>query len=252
VALISESVARRYYADMDPIGQPLSRLPLSNEDSDRSSTIIGVVADTLLHRVHTEHFGVIHLTMDRTETPSARGAMSPPTLIVRTAAPAAAARAIEDALRKLDNRVRPATWIVSESVNAFVNDKRMLAWMAGPMAGLALILSALGVYGVTAFVASRRTQEVSVRMALGASSTDVLRLLVNDGLRPVIIGLSVGLLVALGAGRLFASVLTGVSPYDPVAIAISTAVLMGAALIAVMIPARRAAQVDPAAILRES
>jgi ABC-type antimicrobial peptide transport system permease subunit len=128
----------------------------------------------------------------------------------------------------------------------------MMAWLAGPMAGLALLLAVLGIYGVTAFVASRRAQEVSVRMAMGASGADVLRLLVGDGLRPVLIGLGVGLAVAIGAGRFFASIFTGISPNDPVAIAVSVATLLGSALLAVVIPARRTARVDPASILRES
>ena len=127
-----------------------------------------------------------------------------------------------------------------------------MAWLAAPMAGLALLLAALGIYGVTAFVVSRRTQEVSVRMALGASSADVLRLLVGDGLRPVLIGLGVGLAVAIGAGRVFASLFAGISPHDPIAIGVAATTLLAAALLAVVIPARRAAKVDPASILRES
>jgi ABC-type lipoprotein release transport system permease subunit len=175
----------------------------------------------------------------------------PPTLIVRASNPAAIARQVEDVLRTLDPRVRPSTWIVRGTVDGIARDSRLLAWLAGPIAMLALILAALGVYGVTAFVVSRRTQEVSVRMALGASSVDVLRLLVNDGLRPVLIGLGVGLAVALGAARVFASIFAGVSPNDPIAIGAAAAILLSAALVAVLIPARRAAKVDPASILRE-
>jgi ABC-type antimicrobial peptide transport system permease subunit len=87
---------------------------------------------------------------------------------------------------------------------------------------------------------------------MGASAVDVLRLLVKDGLRPVIIGLGIGLAVAIGAGRVFASLFVGISPNDPLAIAVSAATLLAAALVAVVIPARRAARVDPASILRES
>ena len=89
-------------------------------------------------------------------------------------------------------------------------------------------------------------------MALGASAADVMRLLVSEGLRPVLIGLGVGLAVAIGAGRVFASLFTGISPNDPLAISVAAATLLAAALLAVVIPARRAARVDPASVLRES
>ena len=162
------------------------------------------------------------------------------------------AREVEEALRALDSRVRPATWMLQDSIDEFVGDRLAMAWLAGPMAALALVLAALGIYGVSAFVASRRTQEVSVRMAMGASGIDVMKLLVRDGLRPVLIGLGVGLVAAMGAARVFASVFVGVGPNDPVSLALSAAVLVVSALVAVLIPARRAARVDPASILRES
>lgn len=250
VALISDSVARRFFHGMDPIGQPLSVLPVSDEDE--SATIVGVVAEALLHRAHAEAFGMIHRPLPPAVAAGARNRTMPPTLIVRSTNPGSAARNVERALRRLDSRVRPATWIVQQDIDAFVGDKRMLAWLAAPLAGLALVLAAFGVYGVTAFVASRRTQEVSVRMALGASPFDVLRLLVGDGLRPVAIGLGIGLAMALGAATFLASLFTGIGPHDPVAIGAAAATLLGSATIAVLIPARRAARVDPASILRES
>ena len=255
VALISESVADHFFQGVDPIGQSLAALPAGERGlsaPDTSATIIGIVADAMLNRVHTEGFGMIHRPLRRTGTPKAQDSMPPPTLIVRSGNPRAVAREVEDVLRRLDPRVRPATWIVQDAIDTVVEDKRMMAWLAGPMAGLALILAALGVYGVTAFVASRRTQEVSVRLALGASSADVLRLLVRDGLRPVLVGLGIGLVAAIGAGRVFSSVFAGVSPNDPLAIAVSATTLLVSALVAVVIPARRAARVDPARILRES
>ena len=254
VAVIGEDVARRFFSGADPIGQPLSNLPLSGSlVEDRSATIIGLVAEALLNRAHAEGFGNVHRPIRQVaDTPKVRGFMPPPTLVVRTSSPVAASREVEEVLRLLDTRVRPTTWILKDAVETFVGDKRMLAWLAVPMASLALILASLGVYGVTAFVVSRRTQEVSVRMALGASAPDVMRLLVHDGLRPVLIGLGVGLAVAIGAGRVFASLFTGISPNDPVAIGIAMVTLLVAALVAVVIPARRAARVDPATILRES
>jgi len=121
-------------------------------------------------------------------------------------------------------------------------------------AGLGLFLAALGVYGVTAFVVTQRAEEVSVRMAIGASAADVLRLLVKDSLRPVAIGVAIGLGVAIAASRVSASMLqlSGISPNDPLSIGGATATLLACALAAVIVPARRAARSDPAGVLRQA
>ena len=255
VTVIGESVARRFYSDSDPLGQTLSRLPFGDKGTsaeDKVSTIVGVVADAMLHRPHTEYFGIVHRPMRRVGGAGTQDLMGPPTLIVRTAHPAAIVREVEDALRRVDSRARPTTSVLQLAVDEFVGDKKMMAWLTIPMAVFALVLAALGIYGVSAFVTRRRMQEVSVRMALGASAMDVLKLLVRDGLRPVLVGLLVGLGAALGAGQVFSSLFVGVGPTDPMAIVASAGTLGLAALIAVLIPARRAARVDPASILRES
>jgi ABC-type antimicrobial peptide transport system permease subunit len=107
------------------------------------------------------------------------------------------------------------------------------------------------VYGVTAFVVGQRTQEISVRIALGASGRDISRLLLHDSLRPVAVGLAAGVFVALLGGRVFAGVLYGVSTADPIAFAVALLVLLGAATLAVIVPTRGAAAADPAAVLRQ-
>jgi ABC-type antimicrobial peptide transport system permease subunit len=111
-------------------------------------------------------------------------------------------------------------------------------------------LAVLGVYGVTAFVVSQSTQEVGIRMAIGASRADILRLVIGRSLRPVGLGLVAGLAVALLSSRVIASMLAGIGPRDPVAIGLAVAVLAAGALLAVIAPARRAAATDPANILR--
>ncbi len=108
----------------------------------------------------------------------------------------------------------------------------------------------LGVYGVTAFVISQRTHEVGVRIAIGASRRDILRLLVAQSLRPVAIGLILGLTIALAGVQWLASMLAGIGPRDPVAIGVAVTVLLASAVAAVLAPARRAARIDPANILR--
>jgi putative ABC transport system permease protein len=124
--------------------------------------------------------------------------------------------------------------------------------MAGALAALALALAVVGIYGVTAFVTGRRTREIGVRIAVGATARDVTRLLVADSLRPVTIGLGAGVLASLAASRLFAGVLYGVKAHDPIAFAGAAAVLLVSAAASVYVPTRRAARVDPVVVLRQS
>jgi predicted permease len=240
IVLISASAARAFFGEADAVGQSLSHV--STEGGSDAPMVIGVVTDALTDRLRPDSSGAIY-------QPISLQRLNPAGLIVRTANPGLAARAVEEALRRIDPRVQPETWRVREKLDALLSGTQMLAWVTGPVAVLAFLLAGLGVYGVTSFIVSERREEVSVRLAIGASAGDVLRLLVKDGLRPVISGLVVGLAAALVIGRLLARSL-GISPYDPVAIGIATTTLLVGAFIAVIVPARRAAQADPASVLR--
>jgi ABC-type lipoprotein release transport system permease subunit len=217
---------------------------MSPETAQAPAIIIGVVADAIVTPLKTQSYGTIY-------RPISQRRSNPPSIVVRTANPGMAARTVEDVLRRIDPRVRPTTTIVRNKLDAYLGHTRMLAWLSGPAAVLALVLAGLGVYGVTAFVVSQRTHEVSVRMALGASKADVLRLLVKDSLRPVIIGLVVGLAAALVGSRISASMLAGISPHDPLAIGLAATTQLAGALVAVVAPASRVAKTDPAKMLRQ-
>jgi hypothetical protein len=243
VAVIGERVARTFFGDVDPIGRPVSSVA-SRSARELPGTIIGVVADAMPNRITTELYGVVYLPLERKRA-------NTPGLVVRSASPGAASRAVEDALRRIDPRVRVTTAVVAQQVEGYVGQTRMLAWLAAPMAALALVLATLGLYGVTAFAVNHRAQEMSIRTAIGASTGDLLRLIVRDGLRPVIAGLAIGLFAALVISRLFSSALPGVSPHDPLAIAAALLTLLSSALGAVLIPARRVVHTDPAAVLRQ-
>lgn len=127
-----------------------------------------------------------------------------------------------------------------------------MAMLAGALATLALALAVIGIYGVTTFVTGQRTREIGLRIAVGASRADVLRLLLKDGLRPVAAGLATGAVMALLASQLFAGILYGVGARDPVAFVSAIGILLVSAATAVFIPAWRAARVDPAFVLRQS
>lgn len=245
VALVSESVARAFYEGIDPIGQPLSRIAVERITQD-PATVIGIVADAQLTPLWSHASGGIY-------RPIRPKPDNPPSLIVRVRHPglsSVAVRGIEEALKRVDPQKRPQATIVRDELNEYLGTKRMLSSMSAPIAVLAALLAAVGVFGVTSFAVNRRTPEVSVRMALGASSADIGWLLIVDSLRPVAAGLAVGLVAAMLASRGFASLLGGISPHDPVAVGAATGILIAASLLAVVLPVRRAAKTDPSSLLR--
>ncbi|HET7697371.1 MAG TPA: ADOP family duplicated permease [Vicinamibacterales bacterium] len=237
VVMISETLARDFWPGQDPVGQSFAPFDGSN------ATVVGVVADAITTDLRERSAAAFYRPLGSYE--SAR-------LVIRTrAAPEGAVPAIRDALRPLD----PGLWLdvnlAATGLREQLEEPQILASLAGGLAVLALALAAVGIYGVTAFVTGQRTREIGVRVAVGASRADVLALLLRDSLRPVAIGMAAGMVVALIAGQLFAAVLYGVGPGDPLAFAAASGILFLSAAAAVFLPARRAAQVDPAFVLRQ-
>jgi putative ABC transport system permease protein len=241
VAVVSESVVRDFFGGAEPIGASLA----SVAESLSSVTVVGVVAEAITARIHSDGGWTIY----RPLTPAdLRGAV----LVVRSAVPSASLHDVERTLLAVDPAVRVTTNVMSQDVDRYMNEPRVLAALSAAVAGLALVLAVLGVYGVTTFVVGQRMWELHVRQAIGASTRDIVRLLVRQSLTPVAIGLVVGLTAALAAARVLTPALSGISPYDPIAIGGAVAVLAGAAIAAVLSPALRAARADPAAVLRQS
>ena len=159
--------------------------------------------------------------------------------------------AIRAELARLDRgvplyRVRTLDAVVRSTVRA----PELRAWLFGLFAVLALILSVIGVYGVVGYLVGQRTQEIGIRLALGAEQRQVLRGLLAEGLRPVVIGLTLGVIASLALGRLVTHLLFGVTPTDVPTYAAVIAVLFAAAVVATWIPARRALRIDPMLALR--
>jgi len=174
-----------------------------------------------------------------------------PSLLVRTAPStpsiAAAARGVFRELAP-DLPVRVSTF--EDELGVWLGDRRFLLLLVGVFAAAALLLAAVGIYGVVAFSVARRTQEIGIRMALGAARGDVLRLVVGEGARLAAIGVGAGILASLAVTRLASSLLFGVSATDPVTFAAVASLLAAAALGASYLPARRAVRLDPSIALR--
>ena len=241
VAIISESVANRYFPDRTAIGR---RLGLAGLDTE----IVGVVREARSASVREPPVPMVFFPI--TQPPSFR--VSPTTLDVRVAGEAAAmVPAIRDALRRAEPRlVIDGVVTMSSRLANDVNRERVAAYLTAAFAGLALLVSAVGLYGVLSYGVAQRTREIGVRVALGARRGEVAALVVGDAVGVVGAGLLAGVIASFAAGRLLQTLLFEVSFADPATLALVLATLAVVTLVAVLVPARRAALVDPVVALR--
>ena len=244
VALISESVAKKVWPGENPLGKQF----YPGSDEKTLAEVIGVVADIRTVALDEPPLMMVYLPAGCARPWS--GSYS--SLVVRAAvAPSALASAVRGAIRSVDSGVpirhlRPMTEIVSESVGV----RRFQMGLASLFAIFALLLAALGIYGVVGYSVARRRQELGIRMALGARGSDLRNLVLLQGMSPVVVGWAAGVMAALAAGGLIRGLLFGVTAQDPLTIAGVTLVVLVTAALACYIPARRAMKVDPMVALR--
>jgi predicted permease len=240
-AIINESLARRYFGGQEPLGQRLSFRGAQGPWSE----IIGVVRDSKYRTLGESPRPLVYV-------PLAQNHETGMTLHVRaTSNPASMAASVRREVQALDqNLAVTSLQSLSDVVAASLFAARMGAALLASFGFLALLLAAIGLYGVMSYAVSRRTREIGIRMALGAGTGNVLRLVLKEGLLLVGGGVAAGLIVAAAATRLLASFLYGVSPLDATTFAAIPLVLALVALLASYLPARRAAKVDPMIALR--
>jgi len=242
VALISETTARKYWPNEDPIGQ---RFTVDYTSWFPKMQIVGVVADIKTNTYDKPPYPEIYW-------PQAQAPSSIARILIRTKAePESLASAVRAEIEKIDRDLPVMELSAMEEVIAVTLWRaRLAAWLLGLFAALAVVLAAAGLYGVLSYSVSQRTQELGLRMALGAAPGRVLRLVVSEGLRVVSVGLLIGLVASFMLSRLVASQLYGVTAYDPLTYAGVPVLLLIVALLACFLPARRAAKVDPMIALR--
>ncbi len=241
VAVINTAMARRYWPNADPLGQHI------RFDTDGPwLTIVGIVGAVRFEGLDTK---------DRIELyqPFLQAAWPHVTLVARTTGdPLALTAALRGQVSSIDRNQPLGTVTTMERlVGESAAPQRLNATLLAGFAGLALLLAAIGVYGVMAYLVSQRTHEIGVRIALGAAAGDIFRHVIGDSLRLVAAGLAVGLVSAALLSRLLASLLFDVSPFDPATFTIVPLALALVALLACWLPARRATRVDPVVALRE-
>jgi predicted permease len=244
VALISQSLAREKWPNMDPLGRTIE---FGNMDGDlRLLTVVGVVGDVREDSLEARPRPTIYV--DYRQRPQATGSF---TLVLRTTAQLAVViPAAREIVRDLDPNVPPSFNTFTEVFSASLKTRRFNLTLVGVFAATALLLAVAGIYGVMAYSVARRTHEMGVRIALGASAPDVLRLVLSQAMLTTVVGVAVGIAGSFILTRAMQSLLFGVSATDPVTLA-GVALLLGfAALLACYIPARRATMVDPMVALR--
>jgi putative ABC transport system permease protein len=240
VVIINQTVADRYFPHQDPIGKILR-----NSREMIPMQIVGVVADVKFSSLSTPKFEEMYL-------PYQQAPWMAMTIVVRSSsAQQPLVSAVREKITELDpdlplTDIRPMEKVVSVSVA----QPRLLTGLVGVFAGIALLLAAVGIYGVMAYSVAQRSHEMGLRMALGAVPGDIFRLVVGQGLRLVLVGIGIGFLASLGLTRLLSTLLYGTSANDPVTFAAVALVLLAVALAACYIPARRATRVDPLVALR--
>jgi predicted permease len=247
VVIINAAFARKYFPDRNPIGEHLALMDVGHPE------IVGIVGDVKSYlNEPAEPSTFIPMAQASYDVDQLFQGWFPTCVLVRAAQrPLSVSRAVENALRDSDpnlpiGEVRSMEQVLSLSI-AF---QRFLMTLMTVFAGLALALTAVGIYGVISYSVSQRTHEFGVRMALGATRGTVLQMIVRQGLRLTLIGTALGLLGALGLTCVLKSMLFGVKPTDPVTFVAVSMLLAAVALLASYIPARRATKVDPLVALR--
>jgi putative ABC transport system permease protein len=242
--VVNEAFVRRFFPSEDPLGK---RVTFGNPQDKNVQwlTIVGVVADTRRGGIGRPPWAELYFPLAQSPDPRL-------TVLVRTAGdPITVARAAQEQVWAIDP-AQPVGSIrtLEQLVAGAQANRRFTMMMLGVFAAVALVLAAVGIYGVIAYSTAQRTHEIAVRIALGATRVDVLHMVLRDGLRIGALGTVIGIAAAAAASRLLSGLLFGVSPHDPLTFVMLPAGLLVVALLASWIPARRALAVEPMTALR--
>jgi putative ABC transport system permease protein len=242
VAVINEAFARTYWPDENPLGK---RFKQARADAPWMITVVGVIANARTESLADASVPQVYLDLYQSKEKHLA-------IFLRGNLDAAA---VPDQLRRQVQAVDPTIPVyeaqtLDEALSASLSERRFAMAMVGLFALTALLLAGLGIFGVLSYVVSERTHEIGIRLALGAHRQNILRLVLGQGLTLAVVGAAVGLAGALAAGHLMTGLLYGVSATDPVIFAGVAVLLIGVALLACYLPARRAIDVDPMVALR--
>jgi predicted permease len=244
VAIVDENLVRRFWPNDNPIGKRITRGSLTDSVINWIE-VVGVVRHTMQEGLDGQHRIQVYRPLWQIPIQQIQYA-------VRTSGdPLAVLGSLRAAVRSVDDQLPVSGVNTMETlIDGTTGPRRFAMILLGSFAGLAMALASIGLYGVMSYTVTQRTQELGVRIALGARTADVLRLVLSDGMRLVALGAVIGLATAFAVTRLMQSMLFETEPTDPLTFALIPLVLLAIALVASYLPARRAARVDPMAALR--
>jgi predicted permease len=248
--LISASLAKQFWPGQDPVGKHITLSFFPGLDRE----IVGVVGDIKDDGLNqTRAPATLYLPLGQLAPPASEKFRSfPMTVVVRSSSdPTSMVTTVTSTIHEVDNTL-PVRDVLTmqELVTNSLSSQRFSLWLLGAFALLALVLAAIGIYSVLSYSVRRRVQEIGIRLALGATLSDVLRMIVFEGMRPTLLGVAIGVAGALALARVMTNLVYGVKPTDPLTFLSVAAVLAIVALLASIIPAYRAAKVDPMVALR--
>jgi putative ABC transport system permease protein len=251
VALVNEAFVRRFFPGRNAVGGTIE-YPSGTSQHTPPSLIVGVVEDAVYRNLREPIRPTLYQPLaqyDATRFPLPSASIS-----VRAAAgsPSQLSRSVASALTSMDRDLAFTFRPLADQINASLIQERMVAMLSGFFGGLALLLAALGLYGVTSYAVSRRRAEIGIRMALGAAPSGVVRLVLTRVTALVAIGVAVGAGVSVWASKFVATLLFGLEPRDPATLLGAASILAAIGAIAGWLPAYRASRIDPAEVLRES
>jgi putative ABC transport system permease protein len=249
--ILNEAVARRCWAGKDPIGDTVTKRSGSLKDGPRQ--IVGIVGDTRDYGLSRPATATVYVPQWQVPDGITRyqNGIFYWSIVMRAPGTPGLAQAVASAVRQADAEQSVVAFMpLTSIVGQWLQSSRLMMQLMGAFAGLALLLTAVGLYGVLSYYVSQRTREIGIRMALGAARRHVLGLVIAEGMALVASGAAIGLLGGIAATRLMKSMLFGVRPTDPLTFAVAIGFLCAVALLASYIPARRATKVDPMVALR--
>ena len=251
VVLVTDSLAKRFWPNQNPLGKHLALTFAGPEPREVVGVFSDIKDDGLNQTRPSEavYWPVSQFELPASQTQRAFGL----SIALRTISdPTVAISSLGTAIHQIDAlaavvEVKPMEALIAESLSP----QRFNVLLLGTFAGLALVLAAMGIYSVLAYTVRRRVREIGIRMALGASHSDVLKLVVGDGMKPILLGLAIGIAAALTLGRVVSSMIYGVRSTDPLTFAAVALLLLAVGLLATAVPAYRATRVEPVHTLRE-
>jgi hypothetical protein len=238
VAIATESTARRFWPGADPIGKTIQ------QEDGHTLEIIGIAKDAQVSRLGESSLTYLYL-------PAGPKDQLRLALLAHSGRSAGSlSKAIVETAHALDSQLVVRVEQLEENLETWRGLSRIVVALSGALAGLALILASLGVYGMVSYAVSGRTREIGIRVTLGASRESVLKLVLGQALRPVAFGAALGIGGAAAAAQILTSFLFGISPLDPLSYVIAPLFLFAVSVVAGYIPARRAARLSPMITLR--